>query len=77
MKGPGQEGRGLLWEPGRHFGTFRGWTRTLLERMPSWMTKSDSIPVTFILYEAQGGPQTSLVLKSFIYHVGVSNTPSV
>lgn len=37
----------------------------------------DSIPVPFFLYEVQAGPQTSLVLKSFIYHVGMSNTPSV
>lgn len=37
----------------------------------------DSSSVTFLLCEAQAGPQTSVVLQSFIYHVGISNTPSV
>lgn len=37
----------------------------------------DSIPVTFLPCEVQAGPQTSLVLKFFIYQVGISNTSSV
>lgn len=32
----------------------------------------DSIPVPFLLCKVQAGPQTSLVLKFFIYHVGIS-----